>query len=131
MTWGPSPGDWTYRWAGPSQWFQLTEDGGSPAAIKGCQGWAVRRWTSNYGGPVHIVCRAERNDKKGDGVEIKVFLDGRQLATRTLAPGSAAELELSPGITERSHLDFAVTPGPALDSNNDATNFHIVILTSP
>ena len=97
----------------------------------GKQGWAVRRRTSDFAGAVHVVGRAGRGHKSGDGVGVKVFLDGKELLSRMLPPQSKADIDLSPTVRKGSRLDFVVTPGPGADSSYDATAFRVSILARP
>ena len=68
---------------------------------------------------------------KGDGIGCKVFLDGKELFSKLLAPKTGAEIDLSPAVRKGSRLDFIITPGPGLDSSFDSTGFRITILTAP
>ena len=99
--------------------------------MNGCfQIWTVRRWTSDREGSLHVVGHASRNSQEGDGVGVKVFLDGKELFTKMLPPASTADFDLTVEITKGSRLDFVVTPGPALDPNFDYTGFQVVISAS-
>jgi hypothetical protein len=90
----------------------------------------VRRWTSDRTATLHIVGHASRESKEGDGVGIKVFIDGKELFSKLVAPASTADFDLNTAIARGSRLDFVVTPGPALDANYDATGFRITILST-
>jgi len=131
MVWTPSPGDWEDRWFGPAQWFCVSQNATSPGVFSGGQGWPIRRWTSDRSGPVHILGRVDRTEKKGDGVGVKVFLDGTEIFSKMLPPQTATDIDLNATVHEQSRLDFVVTPGPGLDSSYDSTSFHVAILTQP
>jgi hypothetical protein len=128
MTWKPSPGDWEDRWFGPTEWFCVGEGHVSPAVINKGQGWAVRRWTSDYRGAVRIVGSANRG-KNGDGVTCKIFIDGKEIYGTFLPPKSTEQIDLMGTVQQGSRVDFVVTPGPALDSSFDSTGFRATILT--
>ena len=129
MFWEASQGDWDDRWQGPGQWFSIGEAGASPAAKGSGQMWTVRRWTSDTAGPVHIVASVKHGQPKGDGVGCKIFLDGKELFSKLVAPKSSIDIDLSPTIQKGSRLDFVITPGPGIDSNFDATSCRITILS--
>lgn len=131
MNWEPARGGRTAAWAGPEQWYIQTETSSEPQVINGSfQGWTVRRWTSDRTATLHIVGHASRESKEGDGVGIKVFIDGKELFSKLVAPASTADFDLNTAIARGSRLDFVVTPGPALDANYDATGFRITILST-
>jgi hypothetical protein len=127
MTWQASPGNWAYVWAGPGQWFIVGRDNAHPSSIEGRQGWAVGRWTSERAGPIRIRGQATRG-ANGDGTAVKVFLDGRELFSRALAPKGSATIDLEATVRNGSRLDFVVTPGPGSDASFDATAFRATIL---
>jgi hypothetical protein len=128
MKWLPSVGDWFDSWAGPGEWFKITESGCQPSAANGAQCWAIRRWTSAIAGPVHIVGNVERSDPHGDGVGCKIFLDGQEVFSKLIKPEGHEAIDLNITLKEGSKLDFAVTPGPGTDSSYDSTGFHASIL---
>jgi hypothetical protein len=131
MNWVPSPGDWEDRWFGPSQWFCISQGAASPAAINKGQGWTVRRWTSDRSGLIHVVGHAGHGDTHGDGVCVKVFLDGKEVFTKLLSHKSETNIDLNATVAKGSRLDFVVTPGPGVDASYDATGFRVTILTPP
>jgi hypothetical protein len=128
MKWEPSPGDWGDTWAAPGRYFSLSEGGSSPSVINGGQGWTVLRWTSDRSGVVHIVGKVERGTG-GDGVAVKVFLDGQELFSKMILPNAHAEIDLSPTVNKGSRVDFITTPGPGMDASFDATGYAVTILT--
>ncbi len=128
MIWSPGKGGRQPAWAGPGQWYIQTDAAAEPQAINGSfQGWTVRRWTSDRAGTIHIAGHASRDSKEGDGVEIKVFVDGKELFSKLLPPGAATDLDLTTPVNKGSRLDFVVTPGPALDATFDSTGWRISI----
>ena len=116
---------WGYNWAGPAQYLSLSPTGGHPEVIKGRPAWAVRRWKSSVVGTVRITGRLEHGNK-GDGVEGRILVDGVQVYARLVGgEGSPerAEFDLAVSVKEGSAVDFAITPGPGLDTSFDATEF--------
>jgi hypothetical protein len=129
MNWSPAKAARKAAWSGPVQWYIQTETGAEPQAINGCfQGWTVRRWTSDRAATLHITGHAGRASKEGDGVGIKVFIDGKELFSKLLPPAAATAVDLTTPVNKGSRLDFVVTPGPGLDANFDATDFRVTIL---
>ena len=129
MKWLPSTGDWFDSWAGPGQWFKLSEVGAQPSAGNGGQYWAVRRWTSTFDGPVHVVGDVDHDDPHGDGIGCNIYLDGRQIFSRLIPAKGRENIDLNLTVKPGSKLDFAITPGPGTDANFDSSGFHASILT--
>jgi hypothetical protein len=128
MWWAPARAKKPAAWAGPEQWYNHTATSSEPVVINGCfQGWAVRRWTSDRTATLHITGHASRDSKDGDGVGIKLFIDGKESYAKLLAPASATDFDLSAAVHKGSLLDFVVTPGPGLDATFDSTGIHITI----
>jgi hypothetical protein len=127
MTWEATRGDWAYGWQGPANWLGIGEGNCGPSAKTGSQMWAVRRWTSSVAGPVHIVGNVSRGGQ-GDGVACKLFLDGKEIYAKHLAPNSSDTIDVAPTLQKGSHVDLVVTPGPGLDTNFDTTSTHLTIL---
>ena len=130
MSWLPSPGDWADVWTGPGKYFTLGEEGGSGGVISGGQGWGVLRWTSDRSGPVHITA-SPRAPEQGDGIGVKVFVDGKELFSQLLPVKATATIDLTTTVVKGTKLDFIVTPGPATDTNYDQVNWKVSILTPP
>ena len=132
LTSATTPGGWERFWKDPQGGTPNISQGNThPASVKDNQVWTVRRWTSNHSGPIHIVGKASRTNKNGDGVGVKVLLDGKELFNKLLPPASETEIDLSSTVKKGSRVDFVVTPGPGLDTNSDSTGFHVAILTQP
>lgn len=122
---------WGYNWAGPAQYLKLDRDGGHPEISGDRQLWAVRRWRSTYSGMVRIEGSFKGGGSKGDGTEVRIFIDGEQIY-RTLAGGKSsresAEFDLAVQIKDGSLVDFAITPGPpGSDQQYDASELSIRI----
>jgi len=130
MHYGASPGDWGYRWEGPGQWYELTPGEAQPSAANGNQLWAVRRWTSTVGGDFHLVGEVTRGEK-GDGVGLKIFVDGQQIYSKLIPPKGDEKIDQNITVKPGSMVDFAVTPGPGTDASFDSTGFKMTILTAP
>jgi Glycosyl hydrolase catalytic core len=120
--------DWKREWYGPYAFLSLTDTEQHPAESPAGAVAAVRRWTSARGGRVRIVARFHCGPK-GDGVGVKVLLDGRERFSESVGgPNQAAVRydaveQLAAGVP----LDFAVYPGPKGNSNFDATEVSVTI----
>ena len=108
---------------GDPRWPALHVGAGTqhPAGSQGRAVWAVRRYRSDVAGPVHVRGAFSR-DGKGDGAGACILLDGKPVFEALLPPGARqrAEFDLSVRLPAGGRLDFVVTPGPALDINDDA-----------
>ncbi len=94
--------------------------------------WAVRRWVSDLDGPINIHVDMARANAEfaGDGVKLRVFVDGvQQLAIEMFANNDAGiAFDLSASVAQGSVIDFAIDPiGNAIF---DATDFHAIITSN-
>ena len=118
---------WGYVWQADSYRFlELTPQGGHPGAADGKPVWAVRRWTSPVDGTIRITANLTAGDSKGDGIGGVVLVDGRVVWDR-LSGGanklSPAQCDVVATVKKGSHVDFAITPGPAANIDYDACSF--------
>jgi hypothetical protein len=134
MKWGAKSGDTKDLWNAPFTYFTLGPESAKSRVIEGgYQGWAVRRWTSDHDGEIEITgsvkCTAKPGDAEsaGDGIGLKIFVGGKELLNKLLAPQESVEIQLRTPVHRGSKLDFAVTPGPALNALFDGSQFHVVI----
>lgn len=128
MKWEKSRDNQREYWAGPLQWYQISKENSQPQIVNGCfQGWTVRRWTSDRAGEVHIAGHVASHSAEGDGICFKVFVDGKELFSKTLSPKAEADIDLASKLNKGSRIDFAVTPGPALDANYDNAQYKVSI----
>jgi hypothetical protein len=128
MSWKPTRGDWDDCWRGPGEYLDLSQAGTNPAARGGKQLWTLRRWTSDMAGLIHLHCQVSRGDPHGDGVTVKIFLDGKLLRSEPYRPQESRDIDLSFEARKGSQVDFAVTPGPGTDSLYDGTGFRATLL---
>ena len=129
MKWTPSPGDWSDAWSGPGDWFQVSESGAQPWATNEAQLWAIRRWTSTYGGQLHVVGDVTRGDPNGDGIGCKIFVDGKEAYSQMIPPKGHETIDTNLTVQKGSKVDFAITPGPGTDMNYDSSGFRVTLLT--
>ncbi|HYW79703.1 MAG TPA: hypothetical protein VE890_09010, partial [Thermoguttaceae bacterium] len=121
---------WGYNWAGPAKYLSLKPEGGHPEVIQGRPAWAVRRWKSTVSGPVRLVGFFRRTDEQGDGTGGRILIDGVQVYETTVGgeshPGEVSFDVVVP-VHEGSLIDFAITPGPTVDTQYDATQSRATI----
>ncbi len=134
MKWSPDRGEAKDIWTAPQTWFYLGRESAKSRLIEGgYQGWAVRRWTSDHEGEIAITgtvkCTAAEGEgpDAGDGIGLRVFLDGKEIFNKLLPPQAIAELQIRTPIRKGSKLDFAVTPGPGLNALFDGSQFRATI----
>lgn len=91
--------------------------------------WAIRRWTSEITGYVSIRSEFYSLDTAGDGVDVRVLVDGVEQFTVFLdawdeegvAPTLCVEVQ------DGMPIDFVVTDGDHGDDANDYTYHHALI----
>ncbi|HZP61111.1 MAG TPA: glycosyl hydrolase [Opitutaceae bacterium] len=95
---------------------------------------SVRRWTSNYDGNVQISGSFKTEQTGGDGVGVKVVVDGRVLQRVLLGGGNSSttwKFNLTSTVHQGSTIDFAVDPGSSTDYSYDATAVSATITSKP
>ena len=134
MKWGSKSGNANDLWNAPFTYFTLGPESAKSRVVEGdYQGWAVRRWTSDQDGEIEISgsvkCTAKAGDagSAGDGIGLKIFLGGKELLNKLLAPQESVDLQLRTPVRKGSTVDFAVTPGPGLNALFDGSQFHVMI----
>ena len=132
MNWSPGKGGRQAAWSGPGQWYVQSDAGAEPQAINGSfQGWTVRRWTSDRTATLHITGHASRDSKEGDGVIIKVFVDGKELVSKPVAPASTVDLDLTTPVIKGSRIDFMSPRAPASTPPSIPQGFASLFLPPP
>jgi hypothetical protein len=122
---------WGYDWATPGiQFMKVNGSGGHPGVVEKHPVWAIRRWKSPVAAEARITGSAH-GGTKGDGVEIKIFADGKELFSKhiggTGTDPRSTEIAVPVSLNEGTLLDFAVTPGPGTDISFDATGLSLRI----
>ncbi|PHI18593.1 hypothetical protein CEQ90_16970, partial [Lewinellaceae bacterium SD302] len=102
---------------------QLDPNGGHPQ-FEGLV-WAVRRWTSDYDGPVTISGDFyDRDGGCGDGANVRIFVNGNQVYEFLDIPvgaGNAAAYSIDLNVEMGDEIDFAIDP--KFDAACDDTHF--------
>ena len=120
MTWGIW-GSGSYRWLAPGGYPFASASSMHPS-----QSWAIRRWVSNIAGPVSLSGDLSRGGG-GDGVNIRIFVDGNEVYSQHLAPSQSMNYNVPDVALEvGSKIDFTVNQ--AGESSFDATNFTSTII---
>lgn len=121
-------------WNAPQPWFSLSRESAKSRVVDDCyQGWAVRRWTSDQEGEIEIrgsakcTAKAGEGDDAGDGVLLRIFVDGKEIYNKPLPPQAAAEFQIPTPVRRGSMVDFAITPGPGLNALFDGAQFNATI----
>jgi hypothetical protein len=120
---------WGKQWQGSAPFLSIGAAISHPGVIDGRPAWSVRRWQSPVAGRVHLQ-GSFRHDRQGDGVGGRILVDGVQVFEALLGgPAYPAEapFDLRVPVTVGSVVDFAVTPGPAVNIDFDATPFNATI----
>jgi hypothetical protein len=122
--------EWSYYWTANFSYLTVTETDMHPSLNGTTNVSAVRRWTSDRTGLVHIVGNFQ-GTSQGDGVGVSILLDGQPALPRQIigaANPAAKTFDLFESVSVGSTIDFVVDVGPASDMNFDATNFSAQIL---
>lgn len=82
--------------------------------------WAIRRWASNYAGAAALEGELSRG-ASGDGVGIRIFVDGAEVHNQTLAPNQKSSYSVPVTLAVGSKVDFTINQ--AGESSFDATGF--------
>ena len=105
---------------------QLDQNGGHPA-FDGK--WAVRRWTSDYSGPVTVSGDFyDRDTGGGNGAHVRIFKNGVQVYEYLNIPGSSTNYSFNLDVSIGDLIDFAIDP-IFTDAGNDDTHFTSTIST--
>jgi hypothetical protein len=124
--------EWNYFWTANFPYLSVTETDMHPSLSGTTNVSAVRRWTSDRTGLVHIVGDFQ-GTTEGDGVGVSILMDGRPALSRQIigASNSATKtFDLYENVNVGSTIDFIVDVGPASNMNFDATNFSVQILAT-
>lgn len=111
-TWGSD----NYRWIRPGASYPFAEG----AHMHPDSNWAIRRWASNYAGAVKLEGEVERF-ANGDGVGIKIFVDGAEIYSKSVLPSTALTYSVPATLKAGSLVDF--TLNQLAGSAYDATKF--------
>lgn len=84
-------GEDNVRWTGLGTYHYIDVDRMHPSSAM-----AIRRWTSPVAATVTLSGRLARESAGGDGVDVVIYVDGRQVWRRHLAPGPNPSTTASP-----------------------------------
>lgn len=126
---------WEDYWGGKSlPALKIDARNVHPSSHGGRDVWAVRRWTSDHDGPVHLDIDVKLADKKSAGINFITLLDDKVVLSKALG-GPASDMSLKQAldmaVRRGSHLDFVVTPGSTGKIDFDATAFTVRITGPP
>lgn len=134
MKWAANKNEGKDIWSGPLPWYSLGRESAKSRVLDaGYQAWAVRRWTSDFDGEMTIsgsvkcTAAAGEGPDAGDGIGLRIFVDGKEVLNKLLPPQAAEEIQVRTPVRRGSKVDFAVTPGPGLNAQFDGAQFHAVI----
>lgn len=115
MTWRIWKTD-NYRWIGRGD-----TPFASGSAMHPSGDWAIRRWVSNIAGTVSLTGLLSRGEG-GDGVEVRIFVDGKQIYRQVISPSQSREYSI-PNLPVKvgSKVDFTINQGS--NSIFDGTTF--------
>lgn len=134
MKWSVNKNEAKDIWSGPLPWYNLDRESAKSRVLDaGYQGWAVRRWTSDRAGEITIsgfvkcTAAAREGPDTGDGIGLRIFVDGEEILNKLLAPQASVDIDQQVKVKTGSKVDFAVTPGPGLNALYDGSQFRVII----
>jgi hypothetical protein len=96
--------------------------------------WTVRRWISNVAANARITGKIIRSAIFGDGTGARIYVNGN-LVYSTIVGGAGAgatlDFDFTTPIQVGAKVDFAVTPGSAIDIGYDYVDFRAQISVPP
>lgn len=121
--------DWNQEWFSPIPWLAIIPTYQHPAVKDDKPVAVVRRWVSSITGKVNLTIKAKKEETKGDGVNLRVLVDGKEILVRKLGGGAPirAEIDSIVEVNPGTKVDFAIDPGPAHDINSDGTSLAVTI----
>lgn len=121
--------DWKEEWIIPETPWSVSAEEQHPAVMAGRPVAAVRRWSSREGGPVRVRARFSHVGKQGDGVGVRILVDGRVRFVRHIGGPNepSCEFDFECTLARDGFLDFAVDPGPGGAPDYDATRVSIFL----
>lgn len=125
MTWRKT--EWDYRWAVEGRPFaHQSRDGGEPEGNAAAPIYMDRRWTSPLAGDVVLAGQFGSDDKRGDGHDIHVLVDGKEVFAKTTGGGESLSFSVPASLRAGSTVDFLV--GPNRDTVYDACSFDLRVI---
>jgi hypothetical protein len=128
LQWRVDPWRWAWR-SSHLPFLEVAREGAHPSAVSGHPVWAVRRWVALRDARVQVTGEVSRRaGAAGDGSGVMVLVDGRPVWQKLLGgPGRITETRFAIDLTlsAGTKLDFVTTPGPAANTNFDATSFRV------
>jgi hypothetical protein len=120
--------DWRERWIGSDPYLSITSVDQHPSHRGAQPVAAVRRWTSDFAGTIHVQAHFQIGTQ-GDGVRLRLLADGQDLYADLLSTQTqiARDFDFERPVHVGSTLDFAVDPGAAGNIDYDATSVSIHI----
>jgi len=124
--------DWKREWNARYPFLSLTDREQHPAESGAGPVAAVRRWTSLNGGRLRVravfACGPQ-----GDGVGVKVILEGRELFSDAIGGRRPASCQFDStcAVPPGGRVDFAVYPATRGNADFDATQVSVTITEEP
>lgn len=124
----PRTTDWKEEWGDRFVAISVTNVDQHPSKSGATPVTVVRRWTSDIDADIRVTARF-KSGLKGDGVRVRILLDGQVLQTATLSTSTAiaANFDFPCRVRPGSTLDFAVDPGAAASIDFDVTQVSATI----
>lgn len=134
--WGPD-NFWTgdmWDWpAGNPPWDMILRNLWHPNGVNsGAEHWMIRRWVSPVSGAIVIDWHLAKQNPNGGGVTCKVFVNGTQVDTVSIAGAdfTGTTRSLVANVSAGQAIDFALTPvgpGGATDDGADGSFFNTTL----
>ena len=104
-------GNWDINAAASAPWTEMTSGGGHPnGANSGDVHWTVRRYVSEFTGTARLVGTLADGAECGDGVALRIFLDGAQVYFRPTFSSTPLEFSAAVEVQAGQKIDFVIDP---------------------
>jgi hypothetical protein len=111
---------------------EINPNGGIPSGGANTHA-AIRRWEAEVTGAIRIRGELADLDTQGDGVVIRILVNGVDVYSQPLANNASRNYTVYANVNNGDRVDLMIDPGPAGNATGDATRFTAQIerLTEP
>lgn len=125
MGWGMT--EWEYRWLAEGHPFlHHSRDGGEPEGNAAAPTYLDRRWSSPIDGRAILTGRIGCDDKRSDGIDAHILVDGKEVFSKTISGGTAEPISVPVSLRAGGTVDFLI--GPNRETAYDACTLDLRVM---